>query len=71
MRFSNNAGTQHVIKEVVTVYKYSSFEDAFKEQDYRKAVPGSNNAGDAIAIYEQFYPKNLHSKIGVVFIEIR
>lgn len=70
VKFFNNAGTQSVAKKVVAIHRYSTFEAAFTEQDYKKAVPNAKDISDAASVYEQFYPKALQAKLGIVFIEL-
>ena len=68
--FFNNEHTQKAEKKIASLRIYKSFREAFKVEDYRKAVPGVNGVGEAIDVYEQFYSKAEQLKHGVIFIEI-
>ena len=68
--FSNDDNTSSLTKTVKAVYCYPTFEDAFREQDFKRAVPTANTVEDAIRVYEQFYPESAQQEHGVVFIEL-
>jgi ASC-1-like (ASCH) protein len=71
VRFFNNEHTQSVIKTVVAVHIYQTFEAAFKEQDFLDAIPDAESVEDAIKVYEQFYTKPMQLEHGVVFIQLQ
>lgn len=70
IRFSNNEGTQSVVRSVAAIHIYPTFEDSFKVQDFKQAVPNVNTIAEAVQIYEQFYTKQMQREYGVVFIEL-
>lgn len=55
---------------MVDVYEYADFEAAFREWDFRLAIPGAQNMSEALAVYEQFYSRTRQQDAGVVFIEL-
>lgn len=67
--FSNNEGTQSVVKKVVALHLYPSFEEAFKIQNFKNATPNAKTLNDSLQIYERFYPAQEQKQNGVVFIE--
>lgn len=69
--FHNNEQTQSLDKAVVALRIYATFEAAFKEMDFKDAVPNARNIDEAIAIYEQFYSKKMQQQEGIVFIVLR
>lgn len=68
--FYNSERTQSVAKIVVAVHVYPTFEAAFREQDFRKAIPAAKSVHEAMAVYEQFYTPKMQKEEGVVFIEL-
>lgn len=68
--FYNNERTEKIEKKVVSLRIYRTFKDAFRYENYQKAVPKSKSVNDAILVYEQFYSKSLQQQHGVVFIEV-
>lgn len=66
----NNEQTDMVTGGVVNVYEYADFEAAFREWDFRLAIPEAQNVGEALAVYEQFYSRTRQQDAGVVFIEL-
>lgn len=70
VRFSNNAGTEALVKRVVAVHTYRTFEEAFTEQDYKQAIPSARSVAEAVRVYEQFYSREQQEQTGVVFVEL-
>jgi ASC-1-like (ASCH) protein len=71
IRFSNNEGTQSLVKKVGAVHVYPTFADSFKVQNFKHAIPDAASVADAIRVYEQFYTKEMQQKHGVVFIALQ
>lgn len=71
VRFSNTSGTQVLVKKVVAVHMYRTFEEAFSEQDYQKAIPSARNTAEAVRVYERFYSREQQAQTGVVFVELK
>ena len=71
VRFTNPDGSQSVVKEVVALHTYPTFADAFKTQDFQRAIPTAKTVDDAIHIYERFYPGFAQQEFGIVFIELK
>ncbi|HTH72207.1 MAG TPA: ASCH domain-containing protein [Candidatus Pristimantibacillus sp.] len=69
--FFDNEHTESVTKTVTAIHLYPTFEAAFKEQDFRKAIPSAKTVKEAIAVYEQFYTPQMQQQERVVFIELR
>src|SRR5690606_20622298 len=68
--FSNDDNTTSLTKTVKAVHSYPTFDDAFKEQNFKRAIPDANTVEDAIRVYESFYPQLVQREHGVVFIEL-
>jgi len=56
--------------KVVSIHKFSSFEEAFSVLDSNKAIP-NYTLKDTINIYYKYYPKKEIIKFGVIFFEIK
>lgn len=69
--FFDNEHTESITKTVAAIHLYPTFESAFKEQDFRKAIPSAKTVKEAIAVYEQFYTPKMQQQEGVAFIELR
>lgn len=65
IRFSNNENTQSLVKKVVALHFYASFEKAFKAQDFQNATPNAKTLNDSLEIYERFYSKELQFAFGL------
>lgn len=68
--FYNNERTMQIEKQIVSLRIYKSFRDAFKYEDFKKAVPDAKNIDDAVAVYEAFYPEEEQLKFGVIIIKL-
>lgn len=52
------------------VFVYPTYEEGFKEHDFKKVLPDAENIDFALKLIEKFYPVWKQKKLGVYFLEI-
>ena len=50
---------------------YASFQEAVKENNYKRLIPDAKSVMEAIKIYEDIYPVWKQKKLGVYIFEIK
>ena len=56
--------------EIISINHYKSFDDMFKNEDYKKAIPEAKDARDASGYYSKYYSIDDQMKYGVLAIKI-
>ena len=51
--------------KITNVWKYSTFNEAVNENNYKLLIPDANSLGEAIRIYENLYPLWKQKKLGL------